>query len=112
MIKKRKLLEYVCHEFTRGRTATATEIARNRQHIREICCQVWNRGHGNVPVAPQLDIDQWIGPDATDEEIMAVCLPRLRACDVIGVYGGKPSPGMMTEIEFASAHGIPVKIGG
>lgn len=90
---------YVCHPF-------AADPQGNIAKVRNIAQGLLERGV--MPVAPHLYLPQLIDEQTSRERALVACVELLATCDELRVFGAHRSEGMKHEIEWATAHGIPV----
>ena len=89
---------YLAHAFS---DEPVGNVARVRSLAREIALR------GDVPLAPQLLLPQFLD-EATEREIaLQACLRLVLLADEVHVYG-EPTEGMRREIAEARRWGIPV----
>ena len=75
------------------------------RRVRELARSVTELG--DLPVAPQLFLPQFLD-EATERDLaMACCLKLVSLCDELRAYG-EPSEGMKLEIAEARRLGIPI----
>lgn len=88
---------YVCHAYSKN-------PAKNVAAIKRICEELVSEG--DLPIAPQLYLPQFMN-DATQRDLaMQMCLELLAKCDMMIVYGTELTEGMLQEVEFAHEHHI------
>lgn len=63
---------------------------------------------GVTPIAPHLFYPQFMSEDTERELAMEMGLQLLSHCDQLWVFG-KPSPGMVMEMEYAKKAHIPIR---
>jgi hypothetical protein len=81
----------------------AGDIEGNAEYARA-CCR-WVLGLGHVPMAPHLELPQYVD-EATERALgLAVAQERLLLCDGFWAFG-RLSEGMVAEAGLAFAHGI------
>ena len=92
---------YVCHPF-------GGAPDENAQRVLTLCRALTDSGY--LPIAPQVYLPAFLD-EATERELArSLCLELVGACDEVRVYGGRITPGMRKEIEYAEARAIPVRI--
>lgn len=102
-----KKLVYICSPL-RG------NIKRNIAHAREYCELTMQHYPDVIPIAPHIYFTQFLDDTIPAERSkgMEAGLVLLEKCDEVWVFGiNYPSEGMEREIEYAKAHGIPVRDG-
>ena len=87
---------YICHPF-------ANDPVGNTRAIRDICRQVVDAG--DLPIAPQLYLPQFMSEEREREQAMDFCCAMLAVCDELRIYSA-PSDGMKREIAFAEEMGV------
>lgn len=91
---------YVCHEYSadpEGNTAKVAAICKGLV------------ADGVLPIAPQVYLAAFVD-DATQRELaMGLCLDLLAGCDELLLCGPTLSAGMIDEVRFALARGIPIR---
>ena len=92
---------YVCHPFSMN-------PARNAERVRTVCRSLVESGQ--LPIAPQVYLPQFMDEATEREHALRLCLELVGACDALFVYGACITDGMLQEIEHAQAHGIPVQL--
>jgi len=94
---------YVCHPFSDGPAA-------NIGHVQRI-----SRGliaDGVLPIAPHLYLPQLVDEATQRERALNLCVELLGTCDEVRVFGGRITPGMERELQYATRVGIPVRFEG
>jgi len=97
----RKRRVYVCHPF-------GADPKGNAEIIRRICRELVERGE--VPVAPQLYLPEFIDEELERETALDLCLELVGTCDELRVFGPRISAGMQREMARARALRLPVTL--
>ncbi len=94
---------YVCHPFSDG---PAANIGRVQRISRALIAE------GVLPIAPHLYLPQLVDEATQRERALNLCVELLSTCDEVRVFGGRITPGMERELQYAAKHGIPVRFEG
>lgn len=83
-------LVYVCHPYSNNPWV-------NCEKIKKICRKIFEQG--DIPIAPQLFLPQFIDEGAERKKAMKVCIALMERCDFVNVYGDELSVGMKEELQ-------------
>ena len=86
------------------------DIEGNTQKAREYCRAIVELFPDAVPIAPHLYCTQFLDDRIPEERAagMDMALALLDKCDEVWVFSDRLSEGVLREIDYAVAHGIPV----
>ena len=93
-------IAYICSPYS-GDVERNTELARRYSRL------AFDRGY--VPLTPHLFLPAFVSEETERDKALAAGLRLLSACQEIWICGGTVSSGMRQEIQYAQAHGIPMR---
>lgn len=86
------------------------DVEANREKVTEICKKLEQKGKV-MPFSP-VHAFAFVDAAGCQRKVMAWCMEELSRCDEIWIFGSdeaiKKSAGVMAEIAFADAAGIPI----
>lgn len=97
----------ICSPF---RARPGESLAQHRLWAQCLCRLAYEEGCW--PIAPHLDMPQWLDDDTPAERADALAVSTAAMAHVAGVYAFTPtvpSPGMIAELAAARRHGRPVR---